>query len=68
MLLDARKELGMHDIRIPPEQLQLFQPARVVPAWNQLPPNVRKEITKHLSRMFREHEERNRKEKTFNEQ
>ena len=68
MLLDARKELGMDDVRIPPEQLHLFQPPRVVPAWNQLPPNMRKEITKHISRMLCEHEERNRKEKTLNDQ
>ncbi len=58
----------MHNVRIPPGQLLLFEPPRVLPAWNQLPPNVRKEIEKHLSRMLREHRERNRKERSYNEQ
>ena len=68
MLLNARKELGMHNVLIPPEQLQLFQPPRVVPVWNQLPSDVREEVKKHLSRMLREHREHDRKEETLNEQ
>ncbi len=46
-------------VLVPPEQLKLFHPRRVVPVWSELPSSAREEVTKHLSRMLQEHREHN---------
>lgn len=35
-----------------PQQLDIFEPPRILPSWRELPPETRKTVTKLLARMF----------------
>ena len=41
-----------------PEQLSLFEAPRVRPRWKDLPPDIRKEAGRLLTKMLRDHWER----------
>lgn len=52
-----RKEMLMRKIDRfrRPQQLQLFEPARCLPEWRNLPAETRRRLTELLARMFEEH-------------
>jgi len=39
-----------------PEQLFLYQPPRILPVWENLPPQIRQTVTKLLVKMLRDHQ------------
>ena len=55
--LPNRKEMLMTKIQRlrDPEQLQLFEPPKRLPAWRDLPTKIRRRVTDVLARMFDEH-------------